>query len=272
MLTLKDLENVDDGGSWKKLKKEVEAVTDNESQWLNQLTEIVWKGFIKRLREESTGKKKMITEKKGIKLCPRSGTHNSFQEENEDDLIRKQKKQKTCNNNEKKLKQKTGKEKKKKNLKKVVYSIVEPLPDMPEAFKNCIENLGGTEIKLVIQKFIQVTDLNPSQCRLSMTMSQVRSKFLSEADEEKLENTGVIKSVFVEPCLEVSKVNLTKWRIGHGYAYVFKTGWNHIVSNNADTLKPMAVVLIWSFRVGPESKLGFAMIKVRDGKDGHLII
>ena len=283
MLTLKDLENVDDGGSWKKLKKEVEAVTDNESQWLSQLTEIVWKGFIKRLREESTGKKKMITEKKGIKLGPGSGTHNSFQEENEDDLIRKQKKQKTenndkmqkkktCNNNEKKLKQKTGKQKKKKNLKKVVYPIVEPPPDMPEAFKNCIENLGGTEIKLVIQKFIQVTDLNPSQGRLAMTMNQVRSKFLSEADEEKLENTGVIEAVFVEPCLEVSKVKLTKWLLGQSYAYVFKTEWNRIVSNNADRLKPMAVVQIWSFRVGPESNLGFAMIKVRDGKDGHLII
>ncbi|XWS42750.1 hypothetical protein CRYUN_Cryun16bG0041000 [Craigia yunnanensis] len=166
----------------------------------------------------------------------------------------------------------------KQTLKKVVDHIVEltalglePPPDMPEAIKNCIENLGGIETKLVIQKFIQVTDLKPSQNRLSMTMNQVRNKFLSEAEEEKLENKGVIDAVFVEPCLEVSNLHLTKWLIGQSYAYVFRTEWNHTVRKNADCLKPMAVVQIWSFRVGPESKLGFAMIKVRDGKDSHLI-
>ncbi|XWS42747.1 hypothetical protein CRYUN_Cryun16bG0040700 [Craigia yunnanensis] len=126
--------------------------------------------------------------------------------------------------------------------------MLEPPPDMLEAFKNCIKNLGGTKIKLVIQKFIHVTDLKPSECRLSRTMNQFRSKFLSEAEEEKLENKGVIKAVFVEPCLEVSKLHLTKWLIGQSYAYVFKTEWNHVVSNNADSLKPIALVQIWLFR------------------------
>ncbi|WRX12169.1 FAD linked oxidase [Theobroma cacao] len=74
--------------------------------------------------------------------------------------------------------------------------------------------------------------------------------------------------ILVEPCLEVSRVHLTKWLIGGSFAYVFKTQWNQIVRNNADTLKPEAVVQIWSFRVGPESQLGFAMIKVKDAKEG----
>ncbi|XVF03997.1 hypothetical protein REPUB_Repub05bG0042400 [Reevesia pubescens] len=53
-------------------------------------------------------------------------------------------------------------------------------------------------------------------------------------------------------------------------AYVFKTQWSSIVTNNANSLKPMAVVQVWSFRK-PNSKLGFVMIKVKNGEDGHVI-
>ncbi|XP_022747907.1 putative B3 domain-containing protein At2g27410 [Durio zibethinus] len=282
MLTLKGLENVDDGDSWKKLKKEVEAVTDDESQRLSKLTEIVLEGFIKRLaKEHATGnKKKMIIETKGIKRCPGSGSRSSFQEENEEYMIRTQKKQKTGNNDNMEKKQKTNKNnEKKQNQKKRPDPIVaeltalglEPPPDMPEAFKNCIENLGGTEIMLVIQKFIQVSDLDPRENRLSMTENQVISKFLSEAEDERLGKKQSIEAVFVEPCLEVSMLRLTKWRIGAGWSYVFKSQWGKIVKKNADSLKPKAVVQVWSFRIEPESKVGFAMIKVRDGEDGHVI-
>ena len=104
-----------------------------------------------------------------------------------------------------------------------------------------------------------------------MTINQLRSKFLSEAEEEKFKNMEGIDAIFVEPYLEVSKLHLNKWLIGNSFAYVFNSQWNDVVTNNADNLKPMAVVQIWSFRVRSESKLGFAMIKVREGEDGHVI-
>ncbi|XVE90264.1 hypothetical protein DITRI_Ditri20bG0064900 [Diplodiscus trichospermus] len=142
---------------------------------------------------------------------------------------------------------------------------------MPDAFENCIETLGGTEINLVVQKFIQVTDLKKSQNRLAVTINQLRNRFLSEAEEETLKNKGGIDVKFIEPCLRVSKMHLTQWKLGANPAYVLNTYWNDVVTNNADSLKAMAVVQIWSFRIRPESELGFAMIKVRDGEDGHVI-
>ncbi|MFQ6649417.1 hypothetical protein Gotur_023264 [Gossypium turneri] len=36
---------------------------------------------------------------------------------------------------------------------------LEPPSDMPQVFKDCIKDLGRSEIKLVIQKFLQVIDL-----------------------------------------------------------------------------------------------------------------
>ncbi|OMO78165.1 hypothetical protein CCACVL1_14628 [Corchorus capsularis] len=74
----------------------------------------------------------------------------------------------------------------------------------------------------------------------------------------------------VEPCLKVSKVNLTSWSIGGGQAFIFNNQWHKIVVDNSDTLKPMAVFQIWSFWVRRESQkpeLGFAPIKVGDVPD-----
>ncbi|XP_017984345.1 PREDICTED: uncharacterized protein LOC108663635 [Theobroma cacao] len=281
MLKLKDLDNLDDGGLWEKLKKESEVGTHDESQRQNKLYVMVLLGFIDYCARK---KKKMIVEKKGIKRRFRTGFGSkspSVEEENEDYWIREQKKQKTSDGKKQKpgsgkkqkQKHKTGSEKKQNQRKgtdpftELTALGLEPPPDMPQAFKNRIENLGGTDIKLVTQKFIKPTDLNPGHNRLSMTLKQVRSKFLSEAEDEKLKNNQGMDVILVEPCLEVSRVHLTKWLIGGSFAYVFKTQWNQIVRNNADTLKPEAVVQIWSFRVGPESQLGFAMIKVKDAKE-----
>ncbi|XVF56770.1 hypothetical protein PTKIN_Ptkin06aG0146500 [Pterospermum kingtungense] len=274
MLRMRDLGNVDDGGSWEKLKNEVEeAVSDDKSQMLRALTERVFEGLIRRFasaKPKGEKKKIMIIEKKGFKLFLGSGTKRRQANENEDDLITsKQKKQKTTgNNNEQNQNLNLLKN---RPIVELTALGLEPPPDMPQEFKKHIKNLGGTEIKLVIQKFIQVSDLKRQQCRLSMPLNQVRSKFLSEAEEQKLANKETIDVTLVEPCLRLSQVKFYWWRIGSSNSYIFRGTWKDVVKNNADSLKPMAVVQIWSFRFGPKSKLGFAMIKVRDGEDGHLI-
>ncbi|MBA0794066.1 hypothetical protein Gohar_018426 [Gossypium harknessii] len=38
---------------------------------------------------------------------------------------------------------------------------LEPPPNMLQVFKDCIQDLGESEIKLVIQKCLQVTNLRP---------------------------------------------------------------------------------------------------------------
>ncbi|WRX12514.1 hypothetical protein QQP08_005001 [Theobroma cacao] len=148
---LKYLDSVDDGGSWEELKKESEVGTNNESQRLNKLTVLALEGFTNGFVMNT--KKMMIMEKKAIKHDFGTGTGSkspSVEEEKEDYLIKKQKKQKTSDAK----KQKTGIEKK-QNQRKGFNPVVElsalglePPPDMPQVFKNRIENLGGTDIKL----------------------------------------------------------------------------------------------------------------------------
>ncbi|GMI78941.1 hypothetical protein HRI_001563400 [Hibiscus trionum] len=246
-----------------KLKREEEQESYNERESLRKLTLIVVQGFVNRLVKEPTG---IPMEKRGTKR------------ENQDYLIHKQKKHKACNDKEKQQEQKIKKEKKKPNhvpkkgqaeaMQKFTELGLEPPPDMPEAFKICIQDMGGTEIKLVIQKFIRVTDLDPQQNRMSMPLKQVRCEFLNEAEKEKLSRREAIQVVLVEPRVVVSELNLNKWDVGKtSSSYVLNGPWfKNVVTNNKDSLKPTAVVQIWSFRVGTNSQLGFALVKVRDGE------
>ncbi|XVF42680.1 hypothetical protein PTKIN_Ptkin01aG0384100 [Pterospermum kingtungense] len=279
---LQGLGEVDEGDdhSWEKLEKDIlEATAENINQKLSKLTEIVWEKVINRLAMESRGKEKKIIEKKGIKRSHESGGPSSVGEEKEEYcLVSKQKRQKTSANQKK---QKTGNKKEKKKTKTrtkknpyigknpiVEFTALglEPPPDMPEEFKSRIKTLGGTEINLVIQKFLQVTDLNPSQGRLLMPSNQLRSLCLNEDEQEKCMIGIGVQAVLVEPSLEVSNIHLNRWLVGSSYSYVLNSQWNEVVKKYAGGLKPMVVVQVWSFRVGPKSKLGFALIKVRDGK------
>ncbi|WRX25280.1 hypothetical protein QQP08_017767 [Theobroma cacao] len=152
MLTLKNLENVDDGDSWQKLMKAINAVTNNEKQWLSKLTEIVSESLTNRLVEEPVQLKKMIIEQKGTKRCFGTGSKSSsVEEEKEKYLIRKQMKQeetgdckKQTTGIEKKQKRRTVSEKKQKQRKSFDPLVqltalgLEPPADSPEVFKNRI--------------------------------------------------------------------------------------------------------------------------------------
>ncbi|MBA0677952.1 hypothetical protein Goari_019323 [Gossypium aridum] len=76
---------------------------------------------------------------------------------------------------------------------------------------------------------------------------------------------------FVEPCLSVFTVNLTKWNIGSSLSYIINGGYSKVLKSNKNSLKPNTMVQIWLFRVQPNSQLGFALIKLIDEKDGHAI-
>ncbi|KAJ7950581.1 B3 domain-containing protein [Quillaja saponaria] len=50
---------------------------------------------------------------------------------------------------------------------------LESQPELPVEFRNKIEELGGSEIKLVIQKELFGTDLNPNNGRFSIPQTQI---------------------------------------------------------------------------------------------------
>ncbi|TYJ00231.1 hypothetical protein E1A91_A13G073000v1 [Gossypium mustelinum] len=266
MSKLKGKEKVDDGDrSWLELLNSVEASTSSEGEKLQKLTQMILPKFVARLVTEMENK--MMVEKEGLKSCHEAGV-----EEGKDYLISKQKKLKTSDSRKKKQKTNNiNNQRNRQDLEKFMELGLEPPPDMPQAFKDCIKDLGGSEIKLIIQKFLQVTDLRSQQNRLSMSLKQIRSTFLHEDEERMLNAKRQMAVTFVEPCLSVSTVNLVKWKIGSSLSYIINGDYSKVLKNNRDSLKPNAVVQIWSFRVQPNSLLGFALIKVIDGEDGYVI-
>ncbi|MBA0819233.1 hypothetical protein Gohar_028440 [Gossypium harknessii] len=157
----------------------VEASTSSESEKLQKLTQIVLPKFVALLVTEMENK--MMVEKEGLKSCHEVGVEEGKQ----DYLIGKQKKQKTSSNRKKM--QNINNQRNREDLKNFMEMGLEPPPNMPQVFKDCIQVLGGSEIKLVIQKFLQVTYLRPQQNRLSISLKQIRSSFLNE-DEERMFN------------------------------------------------------------------------------------
>ncbi|MBA0815730.1 hypothetical protein Gohar_000480 [Gossypium harknessii] len=64
-------------------------------------------------------------------------------------------------------------------------------------------------------------------------------------DEERMLNAKRQMAItFVEPCLSVSTVNLTKWSIGLSLSYIINGNYSKVLNNNRDSLKPNAVVQI----------------------------
>ncbi|MBA0786795.1 hypothetical protein Gotri_025916, partial [Gossypium trilobum] len=152
----KDKEKVDDGDrSWLELLNSVEASISSESEKLQKLTQMILPKFVARLITEMENK--------------------MMKQKTNDD---RKKKQKTNNINN---------QRKRQDLEKFMELGLESPPDMPQVFKDCIKDLGGSEIKLIIQKFLQLTDLRSQQNRLSMSLKQIRSTFLHE-DEERMLN------------------------------------------------------------------------------------
>ncbi|KAJ7971822.1 B3 domain-containing protein [Quillaja saponaria] len=131
-----------------------------------------------------------------------------------------------------------------------------PPPDLPEEFKKKITSLGGTEIRLVIQKPLFQTDLTTGHSRLSIPVKQVRENFLTESERKLLERQEAIEVQLVQPSLEMTSIKLVQWdmhkKTGRSVSsmYVLRTTWNTVVKVNK--LEESDVIQIWSFRVERE--------------------
>ncbi|TYH36630.1 hypothetical protein ES332_D13G277000v1 [Gossypium tomentosum] len=135
-----------------------------------------------------------------------------------------------------------------------------PKPLMPEGLKqHIVENMGGSNCVLVIQKQLFFSDVNPQASRLLIPVSQVESReFLNESEVERLKNKEAIQACLVEPSMEETEINFKWWDMRKNSMYVITTSWNSIVKNNR--LKVEDIVQLWSFRV--DSTLCFALQKL----------
>ncbi|KAI8569197.1 hypothetical protein RHMOL_Rhmol02G0260200 [Rhododendron molle] len=215
--------------------------------------------------EEKAAKK---TKKTGRKN-PRGSSDSKFDEEEEKNRAVK----------------KRANEKKANNLvqeKKKVNNIVlqEIVPDLPAEFKERIQNLGGTEATLVLQKELTATDMSTSHTRLSLPRGKLKDKkfldkaflatrpsgklkdkkFLDKAFSATRQNGNVVAKMSARLIVENGKeheIDIRQWNMNKG-TYCMVKGWNEVVSEHK--LRAKWVVQLWSFRV--EEKLWFALVKL----------
>ncbi|KAK1370636.1 hypothetical protein POM88_036728 [Heracleum sosnowskyi] len=149
------------------------------------------------------------------------------------------------------------------NARHKVFKVASPLPVV---FKNEIQEMGGTDVKLIIQKNLFSADTEGGQNRFSIPMKQIRENFLTDEEESILDQrfkdnhvVPLMVPVLIEPNLEKAQINFRKWAVNS--SYVLSSPWNEIRDRN-DLMAKMEMQL-WSFRV--DGALNFSMVKVSDG-------
>ncbi|CAL1385996.1 unnamed protein product [Linum trigynum] len=156
---------------------------------------------------------------------------------------------------------------------------------IPERFRLYVETeLGGRETKLMIQKKLFASDVDPSKARLSIPHKKLLPGVLTEEEEDMLRGahgdddddekdtcSGTVvgmKVKLVDPSLKVWEVTLKRWNMpkkGSGvvnYIYVLSSAWNDVVKANG--LLEGEVVRLWGFRMGggDPGRLGLALVRV----------
>ncbi|KAK9275784.1 hypothetical protein L1049_023053 [Liquidambar formosana] len=127
--------------------------------------------------------------------------------------------------------------------------------------------MGGSDVKLLIQKLLYVTDVSRGHNHLSMLLSQIRAEFLTDG-EKAVMNTQIgkrceeIEVRLIDPSLNERTICLKKWVMrksaeNFSSCYVLVKTWNMVVSDN--NLQSTNVVQLWSFQVG--SELCFALVE-----------
>ncbi|KAF7815842.1 B3 domain-containing protein [Senna tora] len=137
---------------------------------------------------------------------------------------------------------------------------------MPLEMKRKIEEMGGCEIKLLIQKQLFPTDLSPKHNRFSIPIKKISNEFLREEEKKVLETRvsgnnklGGIKVKVVDPCLREYESLLKKWAMTSCSIYNLTHKWNAIVQDNQFQCND--AVQLWSFRL-PTDDLCFALVKL----------
>ncbi|KAK1361384.1 hypothetical protein POM88_045858 [Heracleum sosnowskyi] len=134
-------------------------------------------------------------------------------------------------------------------------------------FLNRIQNMGGTDIKLVIEKDLFDSDIAQRENRFSIPLNQVREDaqdFLTEDEKNTLEKRTERNRVFtlevplIEPNLQMTVIKLRKWKMKKVYLYLLSGKWYQIARRNV--LEEGNTMQVWSFRV--QEQLHLALVNL----------
>ncbi|CAK8535402.1 unnamed protein product [Lathyrus sativus] len=141
-------------------------------------------------------------------------------------------------------------------------------PGLPLEFKEKIEQMGGVEVKLVIQKELTNSDVTQDQGRLTIPKGRVKESFLTASEESYLDyernKDEKIPSMYVSMLdhnLNLwDEMCLKKWKMTKAEIYSITEGWNELVAENDWKKDEKVLVQLWSFR--RNHKLYFALVKL----------
>ncbi|PIN12161.1 hypothetical protein CDL12_15235 [Handroanthus impetiginosus] len=146
----------------------------------------------------------------------------------------------------------------KKRAKKT-SDVMDPAPDLPQAFKSHILDRGCDleSVVLVTQKELTGTDVSTGHCKLSVRYNQVRNNFLKPSEVGELDKEkGRVEAILFQPCSEECKISLRNWKSNSEYALVHN--WKEVCSRNG--LKEGIQIQLWSFR--RNNGLCFALVRL----------
>ncbi|XP_022719695.1 B3 domain-containing protein At2g31420-like [Durio zibethinus] len=232
----KSLRDLDDG-SFDAILKRVEQVTENKEEQMEELTKIVVKNFVNKVRmrrSRSPGELGV-----GVLL-------------NIANVPRK-----------KRSWMGVSKRQKVRNINNTTGLNSSDIPTPPEELVEHIKNMyGPQQLVLVIEKNLAHSDLNSHQGRFSIPRLQVRAKFLEPDEKHKLKKSQSIDVTIIDPSFEETTLTLKRWRMNKTFSYMLCGKWNEVKGRNAEAFKvnakTHAVVQLWSFRRNP-SRLCFAL-------------
>ncbi|KAF7815843.1 B3 domain-containing protein [Senna tora] len=139
----------------------------------------------------------------------------------------------------------------------------EPLLLPWEMKRKIQDEMGGFEIKLLLEKQLFPTDLCSKHNRFSIPINKISKEFLREEEKKVLETRsgdgnklGGIRVKIVDPCLREYDSLLEKWAITSPI-YNLTHQWISVVQDNQFQCDD--AVQLWSFRV-PHDELCFALV------------
>ena len=156
---------------------------------------------------------------------------------------------------------------KKREMKKRNMKLVRPnpdqRPDLPERFRQKINELNGRDITLVIQKPLFSTDVSPDHDRLSIPFAQIITwdNFLTPDEKALLSRKETMEVPIIDPKLDQgTSLILKQWEMKSGSLYALRSQWYGVVVDN--NLKEGQELQVWSFRVG--NRLHIALVAIKD--------
>lgn len=174
-----------------------------------------------------------------------------------------------------KLKKLDNQERRETRKKKLKNSPNVPTPELPISVRTKIEQLGGTETMIVVQKQLFASDVLPDQGRLLIPTTLMNPKFLRPEEAKSLDQfyarkqgSKDFRALIIEPSLKASKVSLRRWAGKRGMTHFLVHGWTSIVVSNG--LRAGQMVQLWSFRI--DANLCFALVVLESGKRSESIL